>query len=265
MHGIGYSADEDCMENVTNSTFRLHNHDEYEIYLFLEGDSKYIVEENIYNLEPYDMIIIRKHEMHRVYHKSNTFYRRFVLMVSPEYFKACPEYEDVFLKPSSDKGNKINADVVRSSGLYDAIMRLKKYSDGFKKAGTPVINGTITEILYILNSISDFTVGEVTNNQLKEVISYINNNYTDEITLDIIEEKFYISKYHLCRIFKEATGLTVQKYIRQKRLTRVSELKREGKNLTEAAILAGFNDYSSFYRAYKNKYRASPGKELISL
>jgi len=263
MLGAGYSADELYMENITNNTFRLHNHDEYEIYLFLEGDSKYIVEENVYNLEPYDMIIIRKHEMHRIYHNSNTAYRRFVLMVSPEYFKSCPEYEEVFLNPSINKGNKINSDIVRSSGIYDAVKRLKKYSDGFEISDTPVINGTITEILYILNSISHFTVGEVSNNQLKEVISYINNNYTDEITLDILEEKFYISKYHLCRIFKEATGLTVQNYIRQKRLTYVAELKRQGKNFTEAAVLAGFNDYSSFYRAYMNKHKKSPKNDLI--
>ena len=258
MMGAGFSADEIFMKSAKNTNFRLHNHDRYEIYLFLEGDSKYIVEENVYNLEPYDMIIIRKHEMHRVYHNSNAKYRRFVLMISPDYFKDCPEYEEVFLKSSAGRGNKINSDVVRSSGIYDAVMRLKKYSDGYSLSESPVIKGTITEILYILNSISHFSVGDNSNNQLKEVISYINNNYTDEITLDILEEKFYISKYHLCRIFKEATGLTVQNYIRQKRLTYVSELKRQGKNLTEAATLAGFNDYSSFYRAYKNKYKKSP-------
>ena len=36
--------------------------------------------------EQYDMIIIRKHEMHRVFHNSSTMYRRFVLNVSPEFF-----------------------------------------------------------------------------------------------------------------------------------------------------------------------------------
>ena len=38
----------------------------------------------------------------------------------------------------------------------------------------------------------------------------------------------------------------------------VRELQKEGKNLTEAATLAGFNDYSTFYRAYTQKNINSP-------
>ena len=263
MSSSDYSLSWSKMEKTSNMNFYLHNHDEYEIYLFLEGDSKYVVEEKTYTLEPWDMIIIRKHEMHRVYHNRDSAYSRFVLMVSPDFFvKRCAEYEAAFLNPVSDLGNKINADTVHSSGLYDAVLRLKKYSDNFAVESSPVIESIVIEILYILNNISSFNKGEVSNKQLKQVISYINNNYTEDINLHTLEEKFYISKYHLCRIFKESTGLTVQNYIRQKRITRVRELTAEGKNLTEAATLAGFNDYSSFYRAYMNIYKCSPGKEL---
>ena len=74
----------------------------------------------------------------------------------------------------------------------------------------------------------------------------------------MLADKFYLSKYYLCRAFHKATGLTINEYVRRKRLVLVHELKDEGRSLTEAALMAGFHDYSSFYRAYVKEYGVSP-------
>lgn len=265
MKMLNYDATELIMENPSNVNFQLHNHDSYEIYMFLEGDAKYIVEGNTYSLEPCDMIIIRKHEMHRVFHNSSTKYRRIVLTVHPEFFSQndCICYENQFLKTHNSTGSKISADIVRSSGLYGAIMRLKKYSEDFNTLYTPASKAAVIEILYLINLITSFSADDTANKQLKAVITYINNKYTENISLDELSEKFYISKYHLCRIFKEATGLTVHKYITQKRITRARELTSEGKSISEAALMSGFGNYSSFYRAYICEYSVSPKSDLL--
>ena len=238
-------------ENTSNLNFSLHSHDEYEIFMFLEGDSKYVVEGKMYSLTPGDIIIIRKHEMHRVFHNTTAKYHRFVLMVYPEFFEEnnCLEYEKPFLDSGIEKGNKINAEDVYSSGLYDAIIRFKKYSGELKNFNTPVVKSNIVEILYLINKITSYEKADEVNGTVNNIITYINSNYTEDISLEDIAEKFFLSKYHLCRIFKKATGLTIHKYISRKRLTRAYELKKEGMNLTKAATLAGFKDYSSFYRA----------------
>ena len=260
-----YSFNEDVMSNPSNEHFRLHSHSEYEIYMFLSGDSKYVVEGKNYELSHGDIIIIRKHEMHRVFHNSNKEYHRLVIMISPDFFKKyhCEEFENAFWDKKNRIGNRISAHIVRSSGLYDAIMRLKKYSDNFTLPHTAIVDSIMVEILYLINGISTFESADTSNKTIKNVINYINNNFTDEITLELLCEQFYVSKYHLCRIFKEVTGLTVQGYIRQKRLTLVTELKKEGKTLTEAALTAGFKNYSSFYRAYLNRYNASPNQSPL--
>ncbi len=255
-----YSANEKTLSSPLKTQFHLHSHNDYELYLFLEGDAKYVVEEKVYDLSPGDVIIIRKHEMHRVFHMGNQKYRRTVIMVSPDFFTAnnCPEYESVFLKEHADTGNRINAEIVRSSGLRDAMMRFKQYSNGFSDLSSPIAESMMMEILYLLNRISSFESADTTNKIVKNVIDYINQYFTSEITLDALSEKFFVSKYYLCHIFKASTGLTVQQYIRQKRLTLADTLKSEGKTLTEAALLSGFGDYSSFYRAYLKKNHKSP-------
>lgn len=261
-----YTLDETIIQAPSNDYFRLHNHNEYEIYIFLEGDSHYVVEERNYSLSPGDMIIVRKHEMHRVFHNSEKLYRNFVLIVDPEFFKAkgCEEYENAFLNQTYKLGNKINADDVRSSGLYDAIMRLKKYSDDFTNAYTPIADSIMVEILYLINKINVFEDGVASNKCIKNVINYINNNFTDEITLDMLCSNFFVSKYHLCRIFKKATGLTIQNYITQKRLMFAYEFQKSGHSLIESAFAAGFKDYAAFYRAYTKRFGVSPKKGSLS-
>ena len=251
---------DNTIENPTSEKFRLHVHDNYEIYLFLEGDCKYVVEENVYDLAPCDVIIIKKNQLHRVYHNSPTRYRRIVINVPSEFFviNNCREYESKFLMTHGDVGNKIDAKTVKESGLYDAIMRAKKYTGNFGDCSSPIANACVTEILYLINSAKIGAKPISSNGQIKEIIEYLNDNFMENITLELLERRFFISKYHLCHIFPETTGLTVHQYMTKKRLAYAKELIKSGKTANYASDAAGFNNYSSFYRSYVNEYGVSP-------
>ena len=250
-----YFYEELQIKKSDNSRFSLHSHDTYEILVFFEGDSRYVIEDKVYTLQKDDVIIIRKHEMHRIFHNSPSPYHRLVIMVSPSFFteKNCPEYEEAFLGNAKYLGNKIDGRIVHKSGLFDAVMRLKKYSDSFTLPPSPVTDAVITEILYIINKTVSFSEPDNEDNRIANVIAYINESFTQDISLDTLSEKFFISKYHLCRIFKEATGHTIHSYIKNKRLILAKEMIECGHSMTDAASLSGFNNYSSFYRAYKGK------------
>lgn len=250
----GYFCDEYAVNAVDTSQYIQHSHNDYEIYMFLYGDSRYIIEDKVYQLQKNDIIIVRKNEMHRVFHNSSARYARIVLMISPQFFhdKGCPEYENAFLDNMKTAGNKIDSRTAHASGLYDAIMRFKKYTDSFRNLYTPVAESMVVEILYIINKIVSFSSPDDNDNQIMNVISYINCNFTKKISLDSLEKEFFISKFHLCRSFRKMTGHTIQGYIRNKRLIFANELIEKGYNKSEAALLAGFGDYSSFYRAYKS-------------
>ncbi len=248
-------------ESPSNEHFELHRHDEYEIYLFFEGDTQYIVEGSTYHLQPNDVVVIRKNEMHRAFHNSAQRYSRFVLFVSPAFFRenGCEEYEAQFLK--TGLGNRLDARTVMSSGLLDAFERLWKYTDHLKKMNTPIAKGIVTEILYLLNETRVFAKADVTDFNMERIVSYLNEHYTESITLSMLGEIGYLSVYHLCRQFRKITGLTVHQYITKKRISLVRELVST-KSISEAASLAGFSSYTSFYHAYKKEYGVPPKSEL---
>lgn len=247
-----FKAEEKYATKSSNESFYLHSHDEYEIYMFLDGDSNCVVENTSYPLKPGDMLVFRKNEMHRVYHNKKTPYKRFILMVSPEFFSKynCEEYERVFKDNSFDDSNKINAEIVRASGIFDAVMRLKNYTNEYKDLNAPVATGIVTEILYLIGKISTFETPARGSRLIKNIIAYINTNIDKDLSLEKLSNDFFVSKYHLCRSFKKTTGQTIKEYINQKRLTLAEEYTNDGKTLSESAALAGFRDYSSFYRAF---------------
>lgn len=244
-----------------NDNFRLHNHDSYEIFMFSRGDSEYIVESNTYTLEPGDIIIIRRNEMHRVYHKSQSEYERTVIEVYPSFFveNGCQEYEHPFAN-TEQEGNKISAELAHKTGLTDAFARLKHYCQDEQGADRPVCRSAIVEILYLISRITAFLSDDTHDDLVKRILLYINNNFTDTINLDSLSERFFVSKYHICKIFKSGTGHTVHSYVTHKRITRVRELRKQGKSISEAAYLSGFGNYTSFYRAYLKEFGVPPGK-----
>lgn len=67
-----------------------------------------------------------------------------------------------------------------------------------------------------------------------------------------------LSSYHMMRLFKQETGYTVGNYITEKRLIKARDLMSQGTCATQACYLCGFQNYSSFLRAYKNAIQDAP-------
>ena len=78
----------------------------------------------------------------------------------------------------------------------------------------------------------------------------MNLNLTEELTIGKLASHFYLSSSYLCRIFKDETGTTINRYITAKRITRAKELLSEGYSVTETCGMCGFQDYSNFLKAF---------------
>lgn len=246
-------------ESPDKESYKLHTHDTYEIYIFLYGKGKFLIEGNEYPLSYGDVLLLSPAEAHYIDIDASRPYERFSAHFSEDFFKAF-DSDNTLLEPFLN----------RETGTFNRYSR-----DDFKPEIYNLLMQNLLEpsqnrhlqvccnLLPLLNEIhkiykSNRETATTGKSLTQKIVRYINNHINDNITLDVICDKFYISKPQLCRSFKAATGSTVQNYINAKRLVNAKRMLSDGISPTRAATLNGFNDYSVFYRAFYKEYGKSP-------
>ena len=91
------------------------------------------------------------------------------------------------------------------------------------------------------------------------VLDYIGKNYTSAITLDVLAEKFYVSKYHLCREFKKYTGTSPNEFLIDTRLNAAKALLRSTDlSIAEISQQVGISSADHFLYLFKSRENTQP-------
>ncbi len=94
---------------------------------------------------------------------------------------------------------------------------------------------------------------------IKKVIDYIEENLEEELALDNISKNIGYSKFYLNRMFTKYTGVTIYKYLQNRRLTIAAEkLVKSKKPIIQIAQEAGYDSQQSFSYAFKQVYLYPP-------
>lgn len=243
-----------------------HHNRHNEILIFVDGNCKMAVEGSEYYLEPYDIMIIRSSEMHRMYHMEPIkSYERYVWHIPDNFFikNDCEELSKIFMARPTGEGNRIPGELVKGSYVQEILRISDEYATMKDTVPESVMRGKLMELLFHLTALHSRVLREtVSDTTVRNIIKYINDNISGKLSLDVIAEEFFMSKSYLCHTFKSHTGLTVNQYIKQKRFIRVKELCAEGMNLSDASAKAGFGSYSNFYKTYLAETGHTPSDEL---
>lgn len=151
------------------------------------------------------------------------------------------QLKNVFKPASSEKIISVIAEIIRINEMKNANAEI-------------ITSGLIMDLLtYILTmNDCDEQVDSALRQKLSAVNSYIEEHFTEEITLERLASTFYISKYYLTREYKKIYGKTIFQHIITCRINCGKKLLRfSDKSVEEIAHLCGFNDQSYFARQFK--------------
>ena len=140
-----------------------------------------------------------------------------------------------------------------------SIMECEKMEEPLQLVSTRVRTLSLLSHIYFLQT-NNTVKPVILDERIRKVLKYLDDNLRNEISLNVISEKFSITKNHLNMLFRETVGTTIMKYISIKRLGLARQEITSGASIKEAAYHSGFNDYSSFFRAYKSFYGMAPSK-----
>lgn len=250
--------------------YSVHAHKKNEIFYFLQGKASFLVEGRIYKLVPGSIMIMRSGELHKVQLLSDVPYERMALHFDEKIIDSIdPEHNllEPFYNRPLGVGNYFSPNSMRVGHIYECL----KCIDASPKDDDMRRLAIISNLYSILYDIKmayfdkeNEPDAKKENTLAVEIIEFINANLSSDLSLDILSDKFFISKNHLNRIFKTANGITVWEYIKLKRLLIARANIMDGASALEACENNGFHDYSAFYRAYKKQFGISP-REIKSI
>ena len=101
--------------------------------------------------------------------------------------------------------------------------------------------------------------------RMLDIVRYLDAHLTEDISIDDLAERFYLSRFHMMRRFKEETGTTIHNYISERRLLLARDLISQGYGATDACYQCGYRSYASFSRAYGKLFGMTPtGRKILT-
>lgn len=239
-----------------------HSHDvTSEIIQCFESNGKILINGELYNMKKNGLYFIHGLDTHFVAPEDlNRYNHSIIHLNTPELKKLFynlgmkDEFKSLFTLRGGTFCELTNEAVIETDKLFLEIDNIVNDNRGIKYAR---LASALVGIVDIGVKFAEKT--EKTNDKLTDIISFISDNALNKITIDEICEKTHISKYHLCRIFKENMGVTIGEFIKNRRLSVAKQLLRNSDlKIIEIANKCGFNDSGFFTKVFLKEMGITP-------
>ncbi len=229
---------------------QIHYHNDYELYYLIDGETKYMIGDEVFQLEKGNLIFVPKGMIHKTDSEQCLHNERFLLSFGDELF--------------DDKSKILLEELSHCKLIYippnqlprvDEIVRKieKEYSEE-REYKEIQLRLYILELLVLLCRLKRECRPKMdaTGKMIMAVSDYIRENFAGELSLKLLSNRFAISEAHLSRKFKSVTGVGVNEFITYVRITNAEALL-SGTNLsvTEIAGRCGYSDSNYFASVFK--------------
>ncbi|MBQ7900984.1 MAG: helix-turn-helix transcriptional regulator [Clostridia bacterium] len=237
-----------------------HFHDKHELYYLEKGKTRYFIGNEIYLLNPGDMVFVPKGTFHKTNPEESTVSERVLLVFDNDF--AGEEYKKYI---DGLKQNKFIQ--LPSEQIYIIRELCQKIEHENKHRNADYLEMEKLYLRQLLIIISRYRLKDSNTKftesfkVIQDAAKYISQNYGSEITLQTMAEKYAMSASYFSKQFKAITGVGFNEYINLTRITAAEKLlAKADKPITEVAMECGFNDSNYFAAVFKKIRGITPKK-----
>lgn len=234
-----------------------HFHSEMEILYVLTGRIAIIGSGYNYVLLPEDFIVLNPYEHHEMYAEGGC--HTISCYISPDIFRQA----DLGHISCCSKSNQEQKDYLSLIRIKLAI--LFKYDMNHSDSQRLPVLSHLFGLLAILKA--HFEVSKDISlptykdaDRMQEVLTYVGKHFSENLSMQEIADRVYLSKSHLSREFQKQMGISFSDYLRKLRLNRVAYLLcHTQKTITEIALSCGFSSTNTMILNFRKEYNETPG------
>jgi len=259
-HVSGMNASESV-----NSAY--HSYNNLLFLYYIKGGGSIIFDNARYDISDGDIFLIKPTEFYKHKIDDNRFHERIVLIISPHILKNLPaNYSAIltpFFKRKNGEKNCIPCRIVNEYHLDKLFREILDHSKEDSETGRILAFSRVLEILVATNKIVSKVITAdggniIRNSKVDDVLKYLNGNYTKDISITDVANRFNLDRSYLSRLFKAQIGMSMWDYVIMRRIYLFNSLIRDSNSLEETAYRVGFKNYSNFYRLYKKYVQMTP-------
>ena len=268
--GIIFQKEEHGLR-VSESTLRVspdmkvrHYHETAELFVLEEGERYYFVDRYVCHMKPMSAVLIPPGQIHKTSAvEKSPKHKRFLLQYSGEEFDGIIRasfgfgYDELCLQYNgfvSFRRETWEEFLSAYRRLKNEFEKEEYFLPFVRQLAAEILALYVRELLHVRGmeeNAAEHPVEAGIYGSVHKVTTYLNDHYREDLTLDDLAEKFYISRSYLTRIFKETTGITVVQYLTVVRIRQAVRLLRETDSpITEIADLCGFGNVTYFEKVF---------------
>lgn len=240
---------------------KLHTHGFFEIVIFLGGNVSYVSGDSVFTPGYGDIMIFPPDCEHTVRSSKDGVYDRAVLYIEREWFvsNAMGYFPEVFRR---DDACCYMIAPGHSEKFMSLLAKLEQLVSAMEEDTILTSSGYLSLILATIgkhavpNYDSMFRIPQ----KLAEIKEYIDLYYDSITKVDELSSKFYYSREHICRLFKDYFKITPSEYLHRKKIERARQALDVNRSARYAFDVSGFQSYSSFVKAFKEIVGVTPSK-----
>ncbi len=247
--------------NSDNNEFEWHK--DIEIILVGRGSATLQVKNDVFNIQKESIILINSSEVHKLYNISKDcliislyfdpcFFDKYYKDFSKLQFRCNSLLETDLDKAHYNKLTKLVSSIALSILYNNELNSINILKDMFNLVGYIIEHFTLTIDLYD-SDLSSY------HQRFNRILEYINNNYTEKITLSDLAKREYLTTHYISRFFNKYMGVGFIKYLNSFRLDKsMNDLTNTNKTLLDIALDHGFPSLKSYRTTFFEKYNMSP-------
>lgn len=243
-----------------------HWHDEIEIIYIIKGNLNVVINNTEYVGQAGDIFFVNPKEIHKM-DTDNLDADYFTILFPLELisFETKDDVEEKYFKTLRD-GEMLCINYLKEHKLYkkvyECVRNIVEVNETKKDMYQFETKLNLLQIIYLLiknTSLIEIKSSGKNISLQREILSYIDRNYTDKISLKDMAEAFHMSEKYFSRFFKNCFQVTFVEYVNSIRLEKAAALlSTTDMSVTEIALRCGFSNISYFIRSFKKAFGSSP-------
>lgn len=256
-------------DNVNDDKTVYHYHDFYEVHATIEGVATFYLDNQQFDITPGTVLLIHYNDLHRIIKQSTDYCERVYIFLTEKFLQdRSTEWTNLeaCFHPIGEQRSKVLQ--LKPEKLHELLQFVDEKPTQEAYGSDILYEQHLVNYMLYLNQLVEEDTQEsqtspvIQNERIVEMIRYISENLSFPLTLEEMENTFYVSKYYITREFKKHTGFTFHQFVLKKKLLYAKQLLKQYKNSSDVYSKCGFNSYPHFLKAFKKEFGITP-KEFL--